>query len=261
MSALSLSSSHAVGLNGHPLGTPSKTTAAVLRHQAQGAAVLAEITPDDPWALVVVAALHLLLWVGLAHHWSRPAVAVVSPAAVGMLVTAPPEVEPMPLPVVAPSRALPRPVLRRQPVPPAPVAAPSERAVTAPPPALVTPALAQTTAVEAPPLPAPSPMPTAAAAPEPVVPPHADAAHLNNPAPAYPPISRRLGEQGRVQLDVYILADGSVGEIKLKRSSGYPRLDRAALDAVRQWRYQPARRGSEAIPFWYVQPLSFSLDG
>jgi protein TonB len=69
-----------------------------------------------------------------------------------------------------------------------------------------------------------------------------------------------LGEQGRVELDVYILADGSVGEIKLKRSSGYSRLDQAAADAVRQWRYQPARRGSEAIAFWYVQPLTFSID-
>jgi protein TonB len=95
----------------------------------------------------------------------------------------------------------------------------------------------------------------------PVVPPRADAAHLINPAPAYPAISRRLGEQGQVQLDVYILTDGSVGEIKLKRSSGFPRLDQAALDAVRHWRYQPARRGHEAIAFWYVQPLIFSLDG
>lgn len=61
-------------------------------------------------------------------------------------------------------------------------------------------------------------------------------------------------------LDVYILPDGSVGEIKLKRSSGHPRLDQTALEAVRRWRYQPARRGNEPIPYWYVQPLDFVLN-
>lgn len=50
---------------------------------------------------------------------------------------------------------------------------------------------------------------------------------------------------------VYILPDGSVGEIRLKRSSGHPRLDDAALAAVRQWRYVPAKRGDEPIPYWY----------
>ena len=60
-------------------------------------------------------------------------------------------------------------------------------------------------------------------------------------------------------LDVYILPDGSVGQIRLRRSSGYPRLDEAALDAVRRWRYVPARRGDEPIPYWYVQPLHFEL--
>lgn len=92
-----------------------------------------------------------------------------------------------------------------------------------------------------------------------MVPPRSDAAHLNNPAPVYPVVSRRLREQGRVLMDVYILPDGSVGEIKLKRSSGSARLDQAALDAVRQWRYLPARRGNEPIPYWYVQPLDFTL--
>jgi protein TonB len=82
---------------------------------------------------------------------------------------------------------------------------------------------------------------------------------LNNPAPAYPAASRRLGEQGRVLLDVYIQPDGRVGEIRVKQSSGYPRLDEAALDAVRRWRYVPARRGNEPIALWYVQPISFSL--
>ena len=94
-----------------------------------------------------------------------------------------------------------------------------------------------------------------------MVPPRSDASHLNNPAPVYPNVSRRLGEQGKVLFDVYILPDGTVGEIKLKRSSGYTRLDDAALAAVRAWRYVPARRGDTPIPYWYVQPITFALDG
>ncbi len=93
-----------------------------------------------------------------------------------------------------------------------------------------------------------------------MTPPRTDAAHLNNPAPQYPALSRRLGEQGRVMLDVYILPDGSVGEIKLNKSSGFPRLDNAALQAVKNWKYVPAKRGNKPIAFWYVQPVSFVLN-
>jgi protein TonB len=107
---------------------------------------------------------------------------------------------------------------------------------------------------------APAPQAEAREAPQAVTPPRSDAAHLNNPPPPYPSLSRRLREEGRVVLDVYILADGRVGETRLRRSSGHPRLDEAALDAVRRWRYVPARRGDEPIPFWYVQPVDFRLD-
>lgn len=91
------------------------------------------------------------------------------------------------------------------------------------------------------------------------MPPRSDAAHLNNPKPGYPSFSRRRGEEGRVLLEVYILPDGRVGEVRLKRSSGYPRLDAAAQEAVKGWRYVPARQGGRAIPYWYVQPVDFSL--
>lgn len=101
----------------------------------------------------------------------------------------------------------------------------------------------------------PGPSPAAPA----VTPPRTDAAHLNNPVPRYPPVSRRLGEEGRVLLDVHIQPDGSVGEIRVRTSSGSKRLDQAALDAVKRWRYVPARRGDMAIAFWYVQPIAFSL--
>jgi periplasmic protein TonB len=265
MSALSSSRLCAADLAGRVLQPPPGVTAPAPQRHALSMSPAEKLTRESPFALVAVTALHLLLLMGLAHHVREPRLAVVPPAVVGMLVTAPPKVEPLPLPIVDQTRPVPQPVVRRQPTPSLPTAAPSKRAVTASPPELVAPVLAESAAVQAPPSPAPvhvtAPAPAPVVAPEPVVPPRADAAHLNNPAPAYPPISRRLGEQGRVQLDVYILADGSVGEIKLRRSSGYAQLDQAALEAVRNWRYEPARRGNEAIAFWYVQPVTFSLDG
>ncbi len=106
---------------------------------------------------------------------------------------------------------------------------------------------------------APVVAPALPAEPAPVTPPRVDATQLTNPAPTYPPLSRRLGEQGQVVFDVYILADGTVGEIKLKKSSGYARLDTAAHKALQQWRYIAARRGEVAIPYWYVQPILFTL--
>lgn len=94
----------------------------------------------------------------------------------------------------------------------------------------------------------------------PVTPPREDANLVNNPRPAYPSMSRRLREQGTVVLEVLILADGSVGDVKISQSSGFKRLDDTAVKAVRKWRYAPARRGDEAIDYWYLQPLEFALN-
>lgn len=106
----------------------------------------------------------------------------------------------------------------------------------------------------------PPPGMTSAVAPEEdVVPPRVDASLGQNPAPPYPRISRRLKEEGTVLLDIYILANGQVGEMRIKQSSGFTRLDQAARAAVAKWRYQPARKKGQAIAFWYVQPVYFSL--
>ncbi len=90
--------------------------------------------------------------------------------------------------------------------------------------------------------------------------PYADAALFSNPKPHYPAVSRRMGEEGVVVLSVYILADGRVADVKVKRSSGFPRLDESALKTVRHWRYVPAKKDGRAVAFRYVQPVRFSLN-
>ena len=77
-------------------------------------------------------------------------------------------------------------------------------------------------AAAAPPSPAASANVAAAIVPAiaPVTPPHANAAYLENPPPAYPPLSRRLGEQGRVMLRVHVSADGNADAIELKSKIG-----------------------------------------
>lgn len=87
-----------------------------------------------------------------------------------------------------------------------------------------------------------------------------DAAYLNNPKPAYPNVSRRLGEEGKVVLRVQVDATGHATDIDIKTSSGFPRLDTAAREAVAQWRFVPARRGDEAIAAWVLVPIVFSLE-
>lgn len=247
----------------------SKSAASVSRTAAPDGHARAGVMPGaDPMSPRSNLLTPSLLLVTLAHcglvWWatsslSRSPKTVTLPVMVGQLVSQAPVSEPEPLPVQpAPPKPQPAPTPRAAPVPPAPTAPPSERAVTAPPAEPQAPAAPDTAAAVTAPAPAP-PAPVSAEPAAPVIPPRSDAAHLSNPAPVYPALSRRLQEQGRVLFDVYILPDGSVGEIKLKRSSGFVRLDDAALEAVRRWRYVPAKRGDQPIPYWYVQPVDFSM--
>lgn len=119
----------------------------------------------------------------------------------------------------------------------------------------VPPAIASTTSAAPPTTPT-----TAAPAPiETVTEPRFDAAYLNNPTPPYPALSRRLREQGRVLMRVYVDPQGAPAQVQLRQSSGHPRLDSAAEAAVRRWRFVPARQGSDAIGAWVLVPISFSL--
>ncbi|MGA7178838.1 MAG: energy transducer TonB [Thiobacillaceae bacterium] len=79
--------------------------------------------------------------------------------------------------------------------------------------------------------------------------------------PSYPPLSRRLGEEGKAVLRVELDDAGQVDLATIKTSSGYSRLDEAALSAVRQWRCNPARRGGVAVRAVAIQPINFVLEG
>jgi protein TonB len=86
-----------------------------------------------------------------------------------------------------------------------------------------------------------------------------DVDYLNNPKPAYPPISRRLREEGVVVLKVNVRADGSVAQALVEKHSGSVRLDDAALSAVKRWHFVPARRGQEPVESWVLVPIEFEL--
>jgi protein TonB len=101
----------------------------------------------------------------------------------------------------------------------------------------------------------------APSAPATLTPARFDAAYLNNPPPSYPPLSRRLGEQGKVVLHVFVEADGHPARIEIRTSSASPRLDQAAVDAVGRWRFVAAREGNETVGAWVLVPVVFTLKG
>ena len=80
-----------------------------------------------------------------------------------------------------------------------------------------------------------------------------------NPAPDYPLLLRERGVEGVVWIKVWVEVDGCPGEIVMAKGSGYRLLDEAALRAVRQWRFLPARRGDQALAGWVEFPIRFSL--
>ena len=165
--------------------------------------------------------------------------------------------EPKPIErVVLPEPAPAPPVVKAappEPTPPPPMPAP---VVTAPPePASIT--------VPVPPAPVIAPVPPVVAEPEEIAMTQEmlTAAYLRNPKPGYPAASRRMGEQGTVMLRVFVTLQGDPVRVELKASSGHPRLDQSAQEAVQRWKFVPAKRGDNAVEAWVVVPIKFSLKG
>lgn len=180
--------------------------------------------------------------------------------------------------VIAIAKPKPRPLvvdLLTLPPPPPPAAAPVEQKLTppeettapkivAPPPIVPMPTTAPAVVVTRDP-PAPKAIvvaPVAPAAPAgPVSVDDLSSKMISAPPPRYPVESRRRKEQGTVLLSVLVGTDGSVAEVGVSHSSGFERLDKAALEAVRRWRWSPMLRGGEPVMVRGIVDIPFVLQG
>ena len=103
-------------------------------------------------------------------------------------------------------------------------------------------------------------MSTTAAEPGTLIPARPIRGSVANRDPAYPDAARRRGEQGRVMLRVNVSADGRPVSVTPLQSSGFPRLDDAAVAAVRQWRFEPAERNGKPVEGAADVPILFRLE-
>ena len=209
--------------------------------------------PNSPFGLALVVAAHLAVAWAVLH--SRPDMyAIESPQPLQVRLVSPDTQEaeparPLPRPAATTRLAPARLLAVRQNMPSPAIATPPAPAVAEIPPS---PSNLETVAPTAPNVPATTATVT-------VTQPRFDASYVDNPTPLYPGLSRRLVEEGRVMLRVFVSADGLPEKIELRQSSGFSRLDTAALETVRRWRFIPARFGEERVGAWVLVPISFSL--
>ncbi len=84
--------------------------------------------------------------------------------------------------------------------------------------------------------------------------------YSENYLPAYPLPARQRGYAGVVTLAVEVLADGSVGRLEMKKTSGYELLDKSAREAVKGWKFSPAKKMGTPITMWVDIPVKFELN-
>lgn len=205
------------------------------------------------------------LW-ALQSGLIRKAAEVIVPVEILAQIIEPPRPAPPPPPPAPPQKQAPKP-------PPRPIAIREPKPVPAP--------NAPTGVVEPPPVTAPAPMPPAPPAPAAPVAPPAPVAPVAPPAPRlvevtqgqttyvrepraiYPTMSRKLGETGTVVVAVYFNADGMAKRAEIAKSSGYERLDQAALSAAMTAQVTPFRQlgGGDAQTVYLLRaPFNFVLN-
>lgn len=200
------------------------------------------------------------LWALQAGLSGRSVERVVPVQVMAEPITPPPTPE-IQLPIPVPPRVVP--VRRTRSVPrepdrslPKPLPAPSPVMADAPLPETVpaVPVVAPVVAAAE-----PHPPPPAPPQPPPIVLPSSTAAYLDNPPPRYPAVSFRLGEQGEVIVRVLIEIDGTASQAQIAVSSGFSRLDQAALRTARGWRYVPGRQAGVPQAMWFDVPIRFVI--
>jgi protein TonB len=236
------------------------------RQQASGGS--RDENPQWQWAGVFLA---VLLLHGVLIGYLRPSPEPETPAEplvmdVALIAAPRPQVKPAPpTPPAAPPKPRPAPpkpkkapavpkktpaVRRPLPKPaPAPVSAPAATAETAAQPAPVS--------RPAPPAPSAAPAPPAR---ETFTEANYRANYKSNPKPEYPRLARSRGWQGKVLLRVQVTADGRSAAVTVQQSSGHRQLDDAAVAAVEQWTFVPARRGATPVASTVTVPIQFKLN-
>lgn len=220
--------------------------AVVVSPQAE---VQTDFLKDRSHVLAAVAAV-LTLHVAVVAWLHRPSSEVE--------VYVPPEIPPMVVDL-APPPELPPPPLKKELPPPPPV---QKQQVVPQPQPVAEPVKTEVAPVETPVTPPPPPV-AAAPAPAPVekiTEPDAYAGYLRNPAPAYPAFAQEQGWEGRVLLQVHVLASGKPDSVQLKKSSGRKVLDEAAIRTVQRWTFAPAKRGSTPVDGWVEVPIDYKLN-
>ena len=198
-------------------------------------------------ALSATMAVHMIaLVVLLAVQPDRVIRRVNQPLEVTLLT--PPQVVPPKAPAPPPPR--PKPIVKPEikpvvpPIQPVVIPDPEPQVVSEEPPLPV-----------APPQEEPTPVPVEV----PITLPEYNANHLRNPPPEYPAIAKRLHLEGTVLVRVLVSPAGLPKKIELARTSGTPVLDDAALKAVKNWAFVPARKGVEPVEAWVEVPINFHL--
>jgi protein TonB len=205
--------------------------------------MVSRLSPERAAGLALVLGLHAAALWGLWQHRLIPNAQEVATLFVNFIAPPQPEkkVEPKPPPK-------PKPIVKPQPrqiVAETPVIAPVDYVAPAPPPEPVVAA----------------PTPPARPAGPVMLGGELSLACPERTPPRYPHHSRRLGEEGAVVLRVELDEQGNVSAARVSESSGFARLDEAAVMAVRGWRCVPPTRHGRPVRAVAVQPFNFVLQG
>ena len=191
------------------------------------------------WALAVAIGLHAFAFLLLVSPMAPPGQKHAEKehiVQVNFIEPPPPEPPKQPPPKII--KQLKPPPTPPPPTPPPPVEEVSQNAVQAPPPA--------------PPAPPAPPSDITAAQ---------DLSYNSKITPRYPPQALRQHEEGTVILMILVGVDGLPKDVKVEKSSGHRDLDRAAMEAVRKYRFNPEIRNGKKVEGYARVPITFNLSG